>query len=281
MIEIPNMEQRIITVYGHPVRDKIIILLSSILKKEQRSNDTIVRYGEEEFLIYMKDTKIEDAMVIAERIKIKVEDASLDSGYADKIKFIINAGVAQTKDDLEASIMEADKALYRDYSFSSSLNFYNGDVYFNRSAYRLSEILEWDDEKLEHTHDYIQWIFPLKVPSQYNDNAPLLSESDMKYFQNSHYLQEKVIETFKLMLTFYGFEIKQNEICKSDAFKTKSLNWLTPRNHNFLRISRILQSLVLLGHSNYAKMFFEALEDVNAEHSDIICGSFVYWKNSL
>ena len=36
----------------------------------------------------------------------------------------------------------------------------------------IDEILVWDDELLEDTHDYIQWLFPFFEPSPYNPTPP-------------------------------------------------------------------------------------------------------------
>ena len=47
----------------------------------------------------------------------------------------------------------------------------------------LSQLWAWDDERLEEVHDYIQWLFPLPEPSQFNPDAPLLTPQDIEAFK--------------------------------------------------------------------------------------------------
>jgi hypothetical protein len=37
----------------------------------------------------------------------------------------------------------------------------------------IEDIWLWDSHRLEYTHDYIQWLFPLKQKSRFNPDAPL------------------------------------------------------------------------------------------------------------
>lgn len=40
----------------------------------------------------------------------------------------------------------------------------------------IEDIWLWDYQKLEYTHDYIQWLFPLQQKSRFNPDAPLLND---------------------------------------------------------------------------------------------------------
>lgn len=55
--------------YGHPYGDMVIVTVSNILKNTLRDKDYVGRYGGEEFIIIMTDTKKEEAKEIAERIR--------------------------------------------------------------------------------------------------------------------------------------------------------------------------------------------------------------------
>ena len=46
----------------------------------------------------------------------------------------------------------------------------------------LQEIRRWDFQRLEAVHDYIQWLFPLRVRSQFNPDAPLLDDETVRRF---------------------------------------------------------------------------------------------------
>ena len=99
--------------------------------------------------------------------------------------------------------------------------------------------------------DYIQWLFPTKQASQFNPNAPLLNDQDIAEFAKDKKLRDKLLASFDLMLNFYGFGRDGLSIFHSDDWDTKSTNWIKPGNHNFLRITRILMSLSLLGLKEY------------------------------
>lgn len=55
------------------------------------------------------------------------------------------------------------------------LEFYDGTGR-DHMGRRLDDILNKDDDWLESSHDYIQWLFPLYVASRYNPHAPLLTD---------------------------------------------------------------------------------------------------------
>src|SRR5262249_40393962 len=47
----------------------------------------------------------------------------------------------------------------------------------------LHDVWSWDDEELESVHDFIQWLFPLPEPSQFNPDAPLLTPAAVAAFR--------------------------------------------------------------------------------------------------
>ena len=128
------------------------------------------------------------------------------------------------------------------------------------------EILAWNDDALEDEHDFIQWLFPLTEPSGVNPHAPLLSPDEMRQFHRSAQVQARVGNAFRRMLSFYGLQMKEAggeiQISKAGNYPTRSQNWITPSNHNFLRVTRILKSLRLLGLPKHADAFFVCLEQI-------------------
>ncbi len=154
------------------------------------------------------------------------------------------------------------------------------------SGRMLDEILSWNDEQFEDVHDYIQWLFPLQERSAFNSSAPLVTIDDIAVFHENSTAREKLSLSFVRLLDFYGFSVVMDsdtiKIEKSEKFEEKARNWLTPYNHNFLRITRILKSLVLLGYSKYAIVFLQALEEVYKDNSQIIGEKTLsYWRNTV
>jgi len=170
---------------------------------------------------------------------------------------------------------------------SRLLSFYAGAGPDDRGRF-LREILQWSDDELERTHDYIQWLFPLTEPSGFHPGAPLLDAESIREFQSRPELQSNLRISFIRMLVFLGFELHEDNplrVTPSESFPERSQNWLTPSNHNHLRITRILKSLRLLGLEEEAAAFFRCLEGLYGKESRaplplISEETFNYWRSA-
>jgi hypothetical protein len=163
------------------------------------------------------------------------------------------------------------------------ISFYSGKL--NNSSRKLEDIWKFNDDELEGYHTYIQWLFPLREPSAINFAAPILDDEVVSEFRRTPELQARLLMSFKLMLGFYGFQVDESgdglKIIKSDDYSVKKENWISHRNHNYLRITRILTSLMLLGLEKYSKAFFKCLEEIYAEEAyEIGEETFDYWKKT-
>lgn len=146
----------------------------------------------------------------------------------------------------------------------------------------LVDILAWDDDRLERVHDYIQWLFPLPERSAFNPAAPVLGDADIAAFRTRADLRAALRRAFLRLLAFYGFEEQRETIIPAPGFPAQSRNWLTPGNHNLLRISRILRSLTLLGLGPEALAFLAALETLPEDRRATIGPvTFGYWRRAV
>lgn len=94
--------------YGHDKGDDVLKSVASVIKSCTRSNDYIIRWGGEEFVVIMPNCPIEQAVNVAERIREKV--AITDN---DICPVTISLGVASYDGiNYENAITAADKALY-------------------------------------------------------------------------------------------------------------------------------------------------------------------------
>jgi diguanylate cyclase (GGDEF)-like protein len=55
--------------YGHMVGDKVLSCLGKVVRECLRKTDSAYRYGGEEFIVILPETKGEDAVNVAERIR--------------------------------------------------------------------------------------------------------------------------------------------------------------------------------------------------------------------
>ena len=160
------------------------------------------------------------------------------------------------------------------------LRFYRGEG-TDDVGRRIGEIWSYSRDELEVVHDYIQWLFPLEERSAFNPGAPLLDAATIAEFRRDASLRENVQRSLELMLGFYGFRTAGEHIVRAPDFAERSRVWLSPGNHNFLRLTRILKSLSLLGHDASAESLLECLEELYRERPSVIGSNTVgFWRRA-
>lgn len=100
--------------YGHTAGDVVLQHLGNQLRALTRTGDIVCRFGGEEFLIVLPNTRVASAAQIAERIRVTFQESSVLSGETE-IKTTISFGIAEFPEDgsTEAEALDlADKALY-------------------------------------------------------------------------------------------------------------------------------------------------------------------------
>jgi diguanylate cyclase (GGDEF)-like protein len=106
--------KRVNDTYGHQAGDEVIRTTAQILRDNVRNTDVTGRYGGEEFGVVLVDTASGSAMVLAERLRTRIE--ALTVGFDEhEIRFTISLGIAQVSDATESYghwIECADQALY-------------------------------------------------------------------------------------------------------------------------------------------------------------------------
>ena len=100
--------------YGHMAGDEVIRQTSALLRESIRETDIPGRYGGEEFVILLIDTKPEEAFILAERLRSKIE--ALTVIYeGSEIKFTISLGISEVEkltEDHMKWLECSDSALY-------------------------------------------------------------------------------------------------------------------------------------------------------------------------
>ncbi len=96
--------------FGHPAGDEALKLVGAIIRDTLRGADVAARFGGEEFSILLPQTKIEEALAIAERIRQNIEHANFQHRLVT-----VSIGVASCSAELCISadlVSAADQALY-------------------------------------------------------------------------------------------------------------------------------------------------------------------------
>ncbi|MDB5385339.1 MAG: hypothetical protein JWM11_985 [Planctomycetaceae bacterium] len=165
---------------------------------------------------------------------------------------------------------------------SRLLDFYRGNT-TDIEGRLLKDIWIWDDDRLEEVHDFIQWLFPLLEPSQFNSAAPLLTEDDIADFKNDQGLKANLMKSFERILSFLGLALNADgKVVEGENFSTRIPDvWAWP-NHNWLRISRILRSLTLLGMEVHAHALYDQLfAFYETKRFPIPANTFQYWTDAV
>lgn len=90
------------------------------------------------------------------------------------------------------------------------ITFYEGTDTDHRGRY-LSDILGWPASKMESAHDYIQIVFPLPEASGVQWSAPTINRQVFDTFRARPELRDRLKDSFKKILWFYGFELIDGE----------------------------------------------------------------------
>ena len=131
----------------------------------------------------------------------------------------------------------------------------------------LNDIWSFTDEDIEHTHDFIQLLFPLNEQS------------------------ESVFHGYYLNTKSSIINIKSNDLAKSNivtsskwflSFLERNTHWRRKHDHNYLRITRIIKSLRLLVSDEEANKFYESFIELIDEslRSKINLTTLSYWENA-
>ena len=113
MIDIDDFK-RCNDTYGHLVGDAVLKEVSHIAKGITREIDLMARYGGEEFSIVLPETDRAGAMLVAERIRKRIEE-NIFKAYDEKLNMTVSIGLAVYPDDSQEVpdlVEAADKALY-------------------------------------------------------------------------------------------------------------------------------------------------------------------------
>ena len=100
--------------YGHLAGDKVLQLIARSLRKNLRDVDFIARYGGEEFVILMPETNSADAMVVAEKLRAKIEGSPFNF-KKERVPITMSFGISEfhALESPDAVFDRADKALYQ------------------------------------------------------------------------------------------------------------------------------------------------------------------------
>jgi hypothetical protein len=157
---------------------------------------------------------------------------------------------------------------------SELIKFYRGEGVDDNQR-TIIDILDMNIDEWECCHNFIQWIFPLPEPSQFNIKAPLLTKEDIQIFKTDSIIQQNICRAYLSFLSFLG--LCYNKVDNLVIFDTdRILRFLGPLNHNHLRITRVLRFITLIGRDKDAIKLYTFLNNIQ-----IPLASLNYWNIAI
>lgn len=97
--------------YGHLIGDSVLAEFAEILSSSSRVTDIVGRWGGEEFIVILPQTKKAEAAIVAKNIKDKIFSYNFSTVERQSASF----GIAEctSDDDIKNIIKKADNALYK------------------------------------------------------------------------------------------------------------------------------------------------------------------------
>ena len=102
--------------YGHSAGDQALRDIAQILGETARLLDSVVRYGGEEFAVILPQTTREEAVGVAERIRLAVQRHGIDFAGQQLPAITVSIGLACFPNDaldMASLVQRADQALYQ------------------------------------------------------------------------------------------------------------------------------------------------------------------------
>jgi diguanylate cyclase (GGDEF)-like protein len=106
--------KRINDTYGHAAGDTVLRTFAKAVEGNIRSIDSFGRYGGEEFLLMLPSTDLDQALALAERVRVETERIDF-SHFAETLAVTVSIGIAEHRIDenIALTITRADQALYK------------------------------------------------------------------------------------------------------------------------------------------------------------------------
>ncbi|KAK7454035.1 hypothetical protein VKT23_011546 [Stygiomarasmius scandens] len=173
-------------------------------------------------------------------------------------------------------------------SLKANLEFYSNLRRCRPDNLLIDEILEqWQGEYdiLESRHGFIQWLFPIREHGMNFQSQPL-QPHELESMKSDSTIIQRLIESYKLMLDFYGMQLLDEET--GELGRPSPPRRYAPRyknllrsTHNNLRISRILKCLSEFGLERFNAGFLLYILTEQSESKELkssaLCGSMDRW----
>ncbi len=113
IIDLDNFK-RINDSRGHDTGDIVLRETAQVIHKNTRTTDRFIRWGGEEFILFCENTSVQQALLIAEKIRAAIEAMTINH-HEDTISVTVSIGlgVASAQENFDDLFHRTDQALYK------------------------------------------------------------------------------------------------------------------------------------------------------------------------
>lgn len=154
-------------------------------------------------------------------------------------------------------------------------NFYTN---VEKSGICYGYVMNMPPDEWEGRHNFIQYLFPNDEASENVIGSPVLTPVVVERFRDIPLLRERHKNAFIRFLQHIGLSYDDGRVKMVDQLLVKQR--VVDRNHNQLRITRILRSMILLGQPELSVALFGVLRDLRQRYG-ISDTTFFYWETAL
>lgn len=156
-----------------------------------------------------------------------------------------------------------------------------GTDHLGRTA---QDYLKFNAHEWEQCHNHVQWAFPSHVASAYNPDAPVLTNT-RDFVKDMTVLETLTVKNLVIsFMEMLGITVKGDRFTVSyeddGAGNYYPRHWMTPYNHNYLRLTRVLN---LLYHMDieWCEGLYRELLAIAKDHPDAISReTLLFWGNA-
>ena len=145
--------------------------------------------------------------------------------------------------------------------------------------HRHEDIVNFTDNDMERYHDFIQWIFPTSQPSRFNFKVSTIDEHFVAMLHGNQCALQNYCKSCRCYLHYMDFD------CSGDGnihtYRGDRPFFRLPY-HNFLRMTRMLQSLHETGHPQCSANLFAQMMDMlhTTPDNPISDTTIAYWQGT-
>ncbi|KAL7719719.1 Opioid growth factor receptor (OGFr) conserved domain-containing protein [Entamoeba marina] len=136
---------------------------------------------------------------------------------------------------------------------------------------------------LENRHDFIQWIFPTFVTSMANGNSFKLQKRRSRKIRKSQIASLRFVKFYRMFLNFLGADLINLQTGEVGVLPNKEIRKERHENfnysgHNYLRITRLFNSLHAFGFQPYMDPLFQYFTDNFSSFKNCYHSLKYYWQ---